>query len=418
MISKKVLPNGSFEAHYWQNTTQAYYLPSSANFSTSKGDGRGPSQLNINTTGFADIRGTIYLWGSLAQKKRGHVKRNAPGPYNITPGIGYSKSYHYDPNFIDSPPPGFELLHNPMNDINYGDVNQNEIVELDDAGLILEALVGIIQLDSLQLLIADVSRDSTISSLDAAIIMQYLDDSIGEIPVYWSDEHTEPSGSLELSDYSISDDRDSLIVTLISDLSAGSYALSGTILFDPTYLAFEEFTFGDPTYHVNLEQPGMIKFSCAQSEDLHNNFGSLSLKFAIPPLGTALQTSIILSTFRLNENPVMSDVSALEISIPTEIFRPLNKIEVLILSQNFPNPFNPSTTIRYGLPEMSDVRIDIYDVAGREVMSVNQHSQQAGWHDLQWNGIDNSGVEVAAGMYFTRLQSGSYTKTIKMLYLK
>ena len=88
------------------------------------------------------------------------------------------------------------------------------------------------------------------------------------------------------------------------------------------------------------------------------------------------------------------------------------------LQQNFPNPFNPTTTMRYGLPEISDVRIVIYDIRGSEINSWKVYSQGAGWYDLTWDGLDWSGQSVSTGLYLTRLQAGSYSKVIKMLYLK
>jgi len=105
---------GSVVAHYWQNTisTAAYNSPNLVNPATSLGDGRGPRR-NPNSslpsyTGNSDLRGYFRFWGSMAQKKRGYMKRNAPGPYNVSPGIGYDKDYHYDYNFTDfSIPPYF-----------------------------------------------------------------------------------------------------------------------------------------------------------------------------------------------------------------------------------------------------------------------------------------------------------------------
>ena len=105
---------GSVVAHYWQNTISnaAYNGPNPANQATSLGDGRGPRRnpdsFMPSYTGNSDIRGYFRFWGSMAQKKRGYMKRNAPGPYNISPGIGYDKDYHYDYNFTDfSIPPYF-----------------------------------------------------------------------------------------------------------------------------------------------------------------------------------------------------------------------------------------------------------------------------------------------------------------------
>jgi len=115
IVNGALLANyGSVVAQYWQNTlsTPTYNGPSFSNPSTSLGDGRGPRR-NPNSiiphyTGNSDIRGVFHFWGSMTQNKRGYMKRNAPGPYNVSPGIGYDKDYHYDYNFIDfSPPPYF-----------------------------------------------------------------------------------------------------------------------------------------------------------------------------------------------------------------------------------------------------------------------------------------------------------------------
>jgi len=89
-----------------------------------------------------------------------------------------------------------------------------------------------------------------------------------------------------------------------------------------------------------------------------------------------------------------------------------------VLDQNFPNPFNPTTTIRYGLPEASDVTLHIYDINGRAINTLVNTSQAAGWYNIQWKGISQDGTPVGTGMYFARIQAGSFSKTIKMVYLK
>ena len=91
---------------------------------------------------------------------------------------------------------------------------------------------------------------------------------------------------------------------------------------------------------------------------------------------------------------------------------------VYALDQNFPNPFNPTTTIRYALPEVADVRLQIFDITGRQVSVLVNSTQEAGWYDLHWSGKDASGKNLAAGMYFARIQAGTYSEVIKMMYLK
>ena len=89
-----------------------------------------------------------------------------------------------------------------------------------------------------------------------------------------------------------------------------------------------------------------------------------------------------------------------------------------LLRQNFPNPFNPSTTISYDLPKQEEVSLIIYDSKGREINTLLSREQAAGHYELQWNGVDRIGGQLSSGVYFARLTAGDYSKTIKMVYLK
>lgn len=89
-----------------------------------------------------------------------------------------------------------------------------------------------------------------------------------------------------------------------------------------------------------------------------------------------------------------------------------------VLLHSFPNPFNPTTTISYDLPESSEVTLTVYDIAGREVKTLQSQEQPAGNYAVQWNGVDESANQVSTGVYFAQLQAGGYSKTIKMVYLK
>lgn len=88
------------------------------------------------------------------------------------------------------------------------------------------------------------------------------------------------------------------------------------------------------------------------------------------------------------------------------------------LYPNYPNPFNPTTTIRYSLAEQSDVSMAIYDATGRPVRILINAQQSAGNYNIQWNGTDTEGLGVPTGVYFARLKAGEHSQTIKMVYLK
>ena len=89
------------------------------------------------------------------------------------------------------------------------------------------------------------------------------------------------------------------------------------------------------------------------------------------------------------------------------------------LSQNFPNPFNPATTIRYGLPTEEKVTLKVYNVLGQEVVTlVNDEPKRAGFHIAIWNGRTAAGTVVSSGVYFLRLRAGDFVQTRKMILIE
>jgi hypothetical protein len=90
----------------------------------------------------------------------------------------------------------------------------------------------------------------------------------------------------------------------------------------------------------------------------------------------------------------------------------------IYLYQNYPNPFNPVTTLRYDLPEDALVNITIYDMMGREVKTLVNATQDAGFKSIIWNATNNQGNPVSAGMYLYQIQAGEFVQTRKMLLLK
>jgi FlgD Ig-like domain len=88
------------------------------------------------------------------------------------------------------------------------------------------------------------------------------------------------------------------------------------------------------------------------------------------------------------------------------------------LSQNVPNPFNPTTIVAYDLPKDAQVNLDIYNVLGQHVKTLVNEMQRAGRQTVTWDGTDNSGSSVASGVYFYKLRAGDFTDTKKMVMLK
>ena len=92
--------------------------------------------------------------------------------------------------------------------------------------------------------------------------------------------------------------------------------------------------------------------------------------------------------------------------------------EVFSLHQNYPNPFNPVTKLRYDLPENGHVNITIYDMLGREVKTLINQTQDAGYRSIIWDATNDYGKPVSAGIYLYQIQVGEYISTKKMVLLK
>ena len=89
-----------------------------------------------------------------------------------------------------------------------------------------------------------------------------------------------------------------------------------------------------------------------------------------------------------------------------------------VLYANYPNPFNPQTRIDFGLPETGHVNLKIYDIMGREVVTLLNETISAGYKSILWNATNKSGQPVSAGMYFYALQVKDFMQIKKMVLLK
>ena len=93
--------------------------------------------------------------------------------------------------------------------------------------------------------------------------------------------------------------------------------------------------------------------------------------------------------------------------------------EAFALADNFPNPFNPATTIQYALPQAADVELTVYNLVGQPVRTLVAEHQSAGRYVVEWDATNDSGHSLSSGMYFYRLQAGEeFLKVKKMLLLK
>jgi hypothetical protein len=128
---------------------------------------------------------------------------------------------------------------------------------------------------------------------------------------------------------------------------------------------------------------------------------------SLPPYGsTVFVLDTVAHTLVL---PILSGVrEQSDVVVPSEIS----------LHQNFPNPFNPTASIRYDLRSQGFVSLKVYNLLGQEVRTLVSSFQPSGSYVTSWDGRNDSGALLSSGVYFYRLTVGSFVKTRKMLLIR
>jgi len=128
---------------------------------------------------------------------------------------------------------------------------------------------------------------------------------------------------------------------------------------------------------------------------------------SLPKIAAGSGNSPFAMTNDIEKQLVMinrGDINVAEIAVPKDF----------VLEQNFPNPFNAETMIKYQLPEPSKVGIKILNLLGQEIRTLVDGHKAAGFHVATWNGKDNSGKDVASGIYIYQIQAGDFVDAKKM----
>jgi hypothetical protein len=300
-----------------------------------------------------------------------------------------------------------------------GDVNGDGVVNVSDAVGIVNYIFVAGSPPPVPMEAADVNCDDIVNVSDAVYLINYI--FIGGNEPCDPDGDGVPdcsasgaflksaSGSVELNIMNAeTDGKKTLVIDLLSEHeiqgvqlefgfngSVGDIELSGTV---PGMQLFEG-GFGD-MYKVGLlDLNGRAIIPAGDTEILSIEYqgdGMLDLVEAIL---------------------VGTDGSEFEVSINSR------KMETIIpdkfsVSQNFPNPFNPSTKISYSLPKACDVKLDIFSILGRKVVTVVDDHQDAGTYTVAWDSRNINGRPVSSGVYFYRLTAGDMVRAKKMVLMK
>jgi uncharacterized repeat protein (TIGR01451 family) len=202
----------------------------------------------------------------------------------------------------------------------------------------------------------------------------------------------------------VNEDLDADLVPNSVTVLASSHPVTGVQIDPGSVLAIE---------FEGIELPGTY--------DSGNNNGWVVFSIDMQPSladGTTIESTAAV-TFDYND-PVITNTVVNTISsgpCPTGVDSPTLPV-ANYLGLNHPNPFNPTTTIEYGLVSQQHVELSIFDVHGQLIKTLVNETKPAGWYDAEWDGRDRKGNPVASGVYLSRMAAGSFSDTRKLVLLK
>lgn len=257
--------------------------------------------------------------------------------------------------------------------------------------------------------------DAVVELLDStkqAYITQYLDDG-GRLFLSGTNLAWKRSDSPLLRDYLhveyVDKATQSVLQSAASDdpISQGNYAgyVQGIMAADMVQLTSTQYATTSFRY-MTTENAAMTRVDNGTYQAVYAAFGIEHLindNPAFLPLDDLMDRVV---SYLLDESPSHS----LQENTPVpSTFR---------VSSNYPNPFNPSTSIDYYLPSESRVTIRVYNVMGQTVRTIYSGTKESGNHSVQWNGLNNLGVQVSSGVYFLQIETPRHSNIQKMMLLR
>ncbi len=297
-----------------------------------------------------------------------------------------------------------------------GDVTLDAVVTMDDFFALLYHLAGVTPLTDPQALInADFNEDGIVDMDDLNEIYDFINGTSTASPVAGN-------GIVNIADTQY-DGTASIELPIKIENAFAVKNVEVTFYFNKDLIDYKSFSLGNQVnnfVYAFESKPGQVKFiyNSNSYENGNLNPGSVALKFVngVIPVGATITTSYRINnnndvagpSISFGENGTTAVEQQKEISIPKEFE----------LSQNYPNPFNPSTTISFGLPVNSHTTLKVYDLLGREVVTLFEGELNEGHHSIIWNGENNYGMKVGSGTYIYRIVTGEKIFTRKMMLLK
>lgn len=181
----------------------------------------------------------------------------------------------------------------------------------------------------------------------------------------------------------------------------------------------------DVTFAAQADEPKTIYVDVSKNYDDYSQVHSATFTIDEPDIygpftfTAAADDDNLMFKFVLAGNTIPIEIDAVRVIDRqwTSIRPQINPSVSHRLRQNFPNPFNPATTIEYYIDKPSDVELTIYDIKGRTIVSASGR-KDVGWHSYNWSGATEDGKRCPSGVYIYRLTAGDVALTKKMQLLR
>ncbi len=155
---------------------------------------------------------------------------------------------------------------------------------------------------------------------------------------------------------------------------------------------------------------------------MRTKIGYIVVALIVFALGLALFSLLFLSPWAKTapDTPkILTPSSSISVTVVVVTDKSKSLLpDAFSLSQNYPNPSNPQTVIKYELPEDCHVKLTIYNILGQKVKTLVNQYQNAGYKMVHWNSRDDNGNEVASGVYFYKIETPKYSESKKMVLLR
>lgn len=338
-----------------------------------------------------------------------------------------------------------------------GDIR--DAIRGSDALLILQYLAGLTNMSDDERLAADVVHDMNITSSDAVAILRFLalfTNNIGmvkqwrflpeDFSLFLKSDTTIDYRAYLVGDPNLDWDQaeESGMDSINSDIrlclkpvntynqrfihvpltvETDSEAVNTVVLsldYDPGYLKYHATEKSDSCQDFIVEtnglEPGKVHVAMAGVNGVKSIAEMLQFRFeVVDPLIENQRTQLKFIKALVNDQSVATSNGEV-IFTDSSGFDPIPVDYALY--QNFPNPFNSETRIRYQVPHPGKVRITIYNLMGNEIRTIENDEKQAGNHYVNWDGKDDHGTEMPSGIYIYKITANGFVQSMKMIMIK